>query len=179
MKIHFDFAIAADITPKRLMKLGFKPAMSNQYGRTEKLVYVIGRHMDDCGNFWDTITISADTMSITSEYGGQFPDTTTQKVRSMRDVKQFLAAHQHEDEEAAQEAKYGKKGKTIDVWLIDCVGSRSATIMEVKRMLNMDLQLARRLVMNAPQLLKSCETAEEAEDIKRKLEATQAKIELR
>jgi ribosomal protein L7/L12 len=167
--------IALDVTEKRLLKLGFKKTV-NVFNGDE--VFVVGRRMDDTGEFGDTIEYNPQQKTIRASYGTNAGWPIYAKIDSMYDLKRFMNDNPHGDEEAYHLKKYPKK-VTIDVWLIDCSGTRTSTIMEVKKILNMDLQLARKLVMKAPVLIKACSTASEAEDIKHRLEAKGAEIHLR
>ena len=68
---------------------------------------------------------------------------------------------------------------TFDVILKDAGTQKIAVIKEVRAATNLGLKEAKDLVESAPKVVKESASKEEAEDLKKKLEAAGAKVELK
>ena len=68
---------------------------------------------------------------------------------------------------------------SFDVVLTDVGSNKIAVIKEVRGVTNLGLKEAKELVESAPKAVKEGVSKEEAEDIKKKLEAAGAKVELK
>lgn len=86
----------------------------------------------------------------------------------------FVAQGQASASSQAEEAK-----TTFDVILANTGDKKIQVIKEIRAVTNLGLKEAKDLVEGAPKEIKKGATKEEAEDIKKKLEAAGAKVELR
>jgi large subunit ribosomal protein L7/L12 len=81
---------------------------------------------------------------------------------------------------AAGPAAVVEEKTEFDVILTDAGGNKIAVIKEVRGVVpGLGLAEAKKLVESAPQPLKECAKKEEAEEIKKKLEAAGAKVEIK
>jgi len=80
---------------------------------------------------------------------------------------------------AAGTAQAKEEKSTFDVILKEAGANKIAVIKEVRAATNLGLKEAKDLVEAAPKMVKEGATKEEAEDLKKKLEAAGAKVELK
>jgi large subunit ribosomal protein L7/L12 len=80
---------------------------------------------------------------------------------------------------AAAAAPAGEEKAAFNVHLADGGAQKIAVIKVVKEALNLGLKEAKDLVDGAPALLKEAMKKEEAEDLKKKIEAAGGKVELK
>lgn len=80
---------------------------------------------------------------------------------------------------APAEAAAADEKSEFDIVLADAGANKINVIKEVKALLNLGLKEAKELVDGAPKSLKSGAKKEEAEEVKKKLEAAGAKVELK
>ncbi len=79
----------------------------------------------------------------------------------------------------AQAQAAAEEKSTFDVVLAGVGGNKIAVIKEVRAITNLGLKEAKDLVDSAPKTIKEAATKEEAEQMKKKLEAAGATIELK
>jgi len=80
---------------------------------------------------------------------------------------------------AAGGAAKAEEKTAFDVVLMEAGGNKIAVIKEVRAATNLGLKEAKDLVEGAPKAVKESATKEEAEELKKKLEAAGAKVELK
>lgn len=80
---------------------------------------------------------------------------------------------------AAAGAAAEEEKTEFDVVLTDVGGNKIAVIKEVRAVTSLGLKEAKELVESAPKTLKEAVSKEEAEELKKKLEAAGAKVELK
>jgi len=178
MKIIFKIAIALDITEKRLLKLGFKKKTFT-WKDNPKDVYVMGRHMNDCGSFEDTITYDPIEKQIDAQYGGNFPNFNHTKVETMYEIKEFLKTHSYPDDEIEYEKKYGKSGEGFDVILKSPGMQRIGVMKFLKTHFILTLDETKELVNSAPCKITNYHSKEMAKELKENLEKLGAEVELK
>ena len=80
---------------------------------------------------------------------------------------------------AAGAAEAAEEKTEFDVVLVEAGGQKIAVIKEVRAATNLGLKEAKDLVESAPKPVKEAVSKEEAEELKKKLEAAGAKVELK
>ena len=175
MKIKIKLTVGLDVTEKRLLKLGFKPKVFNWH-KSPKTVFVIGRHMNDCGSFDDTITYIPDEKTIEAHYGGNVYNLNSTKVESMYDIKKFLKERPHEDEEHEHELKYGKNLNGFDVMLVHPGEQRIGVMKLLRDELKISLNECKDYIDSTPKLIKNCGDKKQAEKLQEKFEKIGAEI---
>ncbi len=80
---------------------------------------------------------------------------------------------------AAGAAPAAEEKTAFDVVLTDAGAQKIAVIKEVRAVTNLGLKEAKELVESAPKPIKEGATKEEAEELKKKLEAAGAKVEIK
>ena len=167
--------ISLDVSEKRLLKLGFKKK-NFIWNKKPKDVYVIGRHMNDCGSFDDTITYDPIEKEIEANYGGNFYIPYIAKVKSMYDIKKFLKEHSHKDDEKTYGNRKTRNG--FDVILKHPGQARIQVMKLLKDELNLSLTECKEFVNSTPKLIKNYSESEEAMKLMKKFEDLGALIEL-
>ena len=178
MKIIFNLAIGLNVSEKRLYKLGFKKK-EFVYSNKPKIVYVIGRHMTDCGTFDDTITYDPAENEISGSYGGNFPTFDLEKVESMYDIKKFISTRPTEKEEVVHNQKFGKGGEGFEIVMKHHGLYRLDVMKELKSYLNLSLKESKTLVDSVPVSIVRELSREGAEVLKMILETAGAEIEMK
>lgn len=170
--------IELDVTEKRLLKLGFKKKTFT-WKDNPKDVYVIGRHMNDCGSFEDTVTYDPVEKQIDAQYGGNFPNLNHTKVESMYGIKEFLKTHSYPDDEVEHVKYFGEEGNGFQVCLINPGVARIGVMKILRDELKVELKDAKHIVNVTPSIIKSECCKEEAEKLKNLLEDIGAIVELK
>jgi len=163
------------VTENRLRKMGFVEK-DFLYDQNPKKIWVLGNHMTDSGSFADTIIYDPEKERVSANYGGNVSIPIYASIDSTWELKQFLAEHPHDDEEAIHEEKFGIKDDEWKVILVQHGDYKIKVMKELKEMFNLTLRDTKEIVNNLPQKISTEYFKDSAEVIKEQLESIGAEV---